>query len=307
MAEKLSEDSRNVTVNLKHRVGKYVNVTMIFASTWMLISEVVFNSEILNITIPEESGPYSKWSPSNPGSINTKKILPKPSEGLLSYKMPKGQRWKSGVYLDDLTYNGVLGKTIYYGGVGQLVDGKYGSEILKIDSDGNLFLVLFGVMSGLVGVMTQEDPSPCSLSSIPRGTFLRYDYMEDTFLKKSRNVTVNLMHRIGKYVKVTMKFASKWILLSEVTFYSVELKSNITDEAGPYPIRPAGVPPGTLPSLPPEDRSKWSVDGRHNSGNDRVHCSAYDHHHRHCPEVQIEETDRSYSAASCRETNVEWH
>lgn len=50
-----------------------------------------------------------------------------------------------------------------------------------------------------------------------------YTYMPDTILENARNVTVHLNHNVGKFVKVKLYFASKWIMLSEVNFESGKL------------------------------------------------------------------------------------
>lgn len=49
-----------------------------------------------------------------------------------------------------------------------------------------------------------------------------YSYMEDRIFEHSRNVSIKLHHRIGKFVKLRFSFASRWIMISEVTFDSGE-------------------------------------------------------------------------------------
>jgi discoidin domain receptor family member 2 len=39
-------------------------------------------------------------------------------------------------------------------------------------------------------------------------------------IERARNVTVKLHSRIGKYVKLQLWFAAKWIMLSEISFDS---------------------------------------------------------------------------------------
>lgn len=50
-----------------------------------------------------------------------------------------------------------------------------------------------------------------------------YSYMEDKIFEQPRNITIKLHHRIGKFVKLRFSFASRWIMISEVTFDSGEL------------------------------------------------------------------------------------
>lgn len=49
-----------------------------------------------------------------------------------------------------------------------------------------------------------------------------YSYMEDRIFESPRNITIKLHHRIGKFVKLRFSFASRWLMISEVTFDSGE-------------------------------------------------------------------------------------
>ena len=44
--------------------------------------------------------------------------------------------------------------------------------------------------------------------------------VEDRIFEHSRNVTVKLHHRVGRFVKLRLYFAARWILISEVNFRS---------------------------------------------------------------------------------------
>lgn len=44
--------------------------------------------------------------------------------------------------------------------------------------------------------------------------------MEDKIFESSRNITIKLHHRVGKYVKLRLHFSDRWIMISEVTFDS---------------------------------------------------------------------------------------
>lgn len=46
--------------------------------------------------------------------------------------------------------------------------------------------------------------------------------MPDTVMESSRDVTIKLHNRIGKYVQVHLYFAARWVMLSEVTFTTSE-------------------------------------------------------------------------------------
>lgn len=54
------------------------------------------------------------------------------------------------------------------------------------------------------------------------GKSITYTYMEDKIFESSRNVTIKLHHRVGKFVKLRLHFSDKWIMVSEVTFDSGE-------------------------------------------------------------------------------------
>lgn len=49
---------------------------------------------------------------------------------------------------------------------------------------------------------------------------LTYTYMEDRIFENSRNVSIKLHRRVGRFIKLRLSFASKWIMLSEITFDS---------------------------------------------------------------------------------------
>ena len=54
--------------------------------------------------------------------------------------------------------------------------------------------------------------------------------LPDQIFDNPRNVSVKLHRRIGQYLKVELYFASKWMLISEVTFDSNVARGNYTDD-----------------------------------------------------------------------------
>lgn len=54
------------------------------------------------------------------------------------------------------------------------------------------------------------------------GDPITYDYNEDKTSEESHNVTIQLHNRIGKFVKLRLHFAAKWMMISEITFVSGE-------------------------------------------------------------------------------------
>lgn len=54
---------------------------------------------------------------------------------------------------------------------------------------------------------------------------LTYTYMEDKIFESSRNVSIKLHRRVGRFVKLRLSFAAKWIMISEITFDSGKYKN----------------------------------------------------------------------------------
>lgn len=52
------------------------------------------------------------------------------------------------------------------------------------------------------------------------GEPVQFSYMPDTIMDHARDVTIKLHHRVGKYLKINLYFAVKWIMLSEISFIS---------------------------------------------------------------------------------------
>lgn len=56
--------------------------------------------------------------------------------------------------------------------------------------------------------------------NVYNGEPVHFSYMPDLVLEHARNVTIKLHNRIGKFIKLQLYFASRWILLSEISFDS---------------------------------------------------------------------------------------
>jgi discoidin domain receptor family protein 2 len=48
---------------------------------------------------------------------------------------------------------------------------------------------------------------------------------EDCIFEDPKNVSIKLHHRIGQYVKLQLFWATKWMLISELTFDSRKLRA----------------------------------------------------------------------------------
>jgi hypothetical protein len=62
-------------------------------------------------------------------------------------------------------------------------------------------------------------PDPVSFSPLP-----------DEIFEEPRNVSASLQRRIGRFVRLELYFAAKWILISEVSFDSSPARGNYTEE-----------------------------------------------------------------------------
>ena len=57
-----------------------------------------------------------------------------------------------------------------------------------------------------------------------------YSPLEDEIFEEPRNVTSNLHHRVGRFVKIQLRFKSYWILISEVDFDISPARGNYSIE-----------------------------------------------------------------------------
>lgn len=53
-----------------------------------------------------------------------------------------------------------------------------------------------------------------------KGEPITYTTIEDRIFEHSHNVSIKLHHRVGRFVKIQLYFAAKWLMISEITFES---------------------------------------------------------------------------------------
>uniref|UniRef100_A0A0K2T0M4 Discoidin domaincontaining receptor 2like [Bombus impatiens] n=1 Tax=Lepeophtheirus salmonis TaxID=72036 RepID=A0A0K2T0M4_LEPSM len=176
------------------------------------------------------------------------------TEGVLAYSIPQGMVRGSVLELMDHTYDGqedsLTGELS--GGLGQLVDGRYGNDNFKSLGEnghmkgydwigwkkkGNSFNMMFNFDTmrtfHTVDIHANnhftKDISVFSKAKIyfsnEEGKFaddrvVEFKYMPDVVLENARNVSINLKGEHGQYVMIQLTFDKKWILISEVTFRS---------------------------------------------------------------------------------------
>lgn len=178
-------------------------------------------------------------------------------EGIVSYSMPQGD--KRGLYeFYDITYDGHWDSDGLKDGLGQLVDGQVAGGDFKQSAkgwvgwkndtrEGKLIEITFEFdkvreftavhifCSNQFTKDVQVFAEAKVLFSIGgkryKGEPITFDYIEDHIFEDPRNVSIKLHHRVGKYLKLQLKFAARWMLISEVTFESSVVSGNYSEEA----------------------------------------------------------------------------
>ncbi|EDW03009.1 GH10729 [Drosophila grimshawi] len=186
-------------------------------------------------------------------------------EGIVSYSIPKGVQRGMEVDLSDKTYDGNEQGDRYVDGLGQLVDGQKGKDNFRTDIHGfGKGYEWIGWRNDTPGLLSKpveivfEFDTVRNFSAIVlhtnnmytkdvqvfvhakvffsiggryfSGEPVQFSYMPDTIMDHARDVTIKLHHRVGKYLKINLYFAVKWIMLSEISFISVPAMGNFTDE-----------------------------------------------------------------------------
>ncbi|KAK9754778.1 Protein tyrosine and serine/threonine kinase [Popillia japonica] len=180
--------------------------------------------------------------------------------GVVWYNSPEASELAQGLW--DSSYDGEHIEGELRDGLGRLVDGETGADNFRLD-------IGYGKGNGWVGWKNESFPngyvelvfkfdeirnftavhlftnnfysrnvqvfSKAKVSFSIGGKFynghtLSYTYLPDRTLERSRNVSINLHHRIARFIKLRLFFADRWIMLSEVTFDSVPVSFNITEE-----------------------------------------------------------------------------
>lgn len=189
------------------------------------------------------------------------------TDGIVSYSMPQGDKRGSNWEFYDFGYDGHWDGNELKHGLGQLIDGKFGHDDFKSDFyNGQTwvgwkndtrhnkpieikfefdkvreFSAIHIFCNNQFTKDVQVFASAKVLFSIggkrySKGEPITYEYMEDRIFENARNVTIKLHHRVGRFVKVQFHFASKWLLISEISFDSVVAHGNFTMEPEPTSV-----------------------------------------------------------------------
>ncbi|XP_051161708.1 discoidin domain-containing receptor tyrosine kinase B-like [Leptopilina boulardi] len=184
------------------------------------------------------------------------------SDGVVSYSMPQGDKRGNDWEFFDATYDGHWDGELRRG-LGQLIDGRRGSDNFKMgyydydrgqgwvgwknDSrNGQPIEIKFefdnvrefsavhiycnNQFTKDVRVFSQVDILFSIGGKYYPGEPITYTYMEDNIFETPHNISVKLHHRVGKFVKLKLHFAAKWIMVSEVNFDSDVAHGNFTIE-----------------------------------------------------------------------------
>nr|ALV82497.1 Ddr2 [Leptinotarsa decemlineata] len=209
------------------------------------------------------------------------------TNGVISYSMPQGdKRGNNWEFYDfgSFSYDGQWIDNELKDGLGQLVDGKIGPDDYKADySDDHSWVgwkndtrdnkpievtfefdkvrEFFSLQIYCSNQFTKEIQvnnvvfsSVKVLFSISGKQFnefepITYEYVEERIFETARNITVKLHHNVGQYLKLYLYFASKWILISEVSFDSIISHGNFS----------IGHEPTIDPKAKPEDDRKIEI------------------------------------------------
>ncbi|XP_017770325.1 PREDICTED: epithelial discoidin domain-containing receptor 1-like [Nicrophorus vespilloides] len=187
------------------------------------------------------------------------------TDGIVSYSMPQGDKRGSNWEFYDFGYDGHWdGHDLKYG-LGQLIDGKFGQDNFKLDfyddlqtwvgwkndSRSNRPIEItfefdrireFSAVHIYSNNLFTKDVQVFSMAKVlfsiggkvfTKGEPISYEYIEDKIFENSRNVSIKLHHRIGKFAKLQLYFSAKWLLISEITFDSIVAHGNFTVESEP--------------------------------------------------------------------------
>ncbi|XP_012056355.1 PREDICTED: discoidin domain-containing receptor 2-like [Atta cephalotes] len=187
------------------------------------------------------------------------------TEGLVSYSMPQGIKRGSEVDLSDRTYDGREEAGYLSGGLGQLVDGQKGPDNFRLDVSGNgkgyewvgwrndtpnmlgrpvEITFEFDYSRNFTAIHLHmnnyftKDVQVFSYAKVYLGTGgnqftgepVHFSYIPDQVLEQAREVTIKLHSRAGRFLKLQLYFAARWIMLSEVIFESVISEWNNTED-----------------------------------------------------------------------------
>ncbi|XP_049828214.1 discoidin domain-containing receptor 2-like [Schistocerca gregaria] len=194
------------------------------------------------------------------------------TDGVVSYSMPQGDKRGAGWEFFDATYDGHWDGELRRG-LGQLTDGRVAPDTFRAghyaaadrgqgwvgwrnDTRGGqpveikfefdkvrefnaVHIFCNNQFTRDVQVFSEANVLFSVGGKIYEGEPITFTYMEDRIFENSRNITIKLHHRVGRFVKLRLHFANRWIMISEVSFDSVIAHGNFSEEVLPAQDAPA--------------------------------------------------------------------
>lgn len=187
------------------------------------------------------------------------------NDGILSYSMPQGDKRTPEWEFYDASYDGYWNEELQRG-LGQLTDGIIGPDYLKMgyyDYEKNqgwvgwrndtrngqpveikfefdrvrefiaCYLYTNNQFSKGVQVFSKAEITFSTNGRHYFGDPITYTYMEDRVFENSRNVTIKLHRRVGRFVKMKLYFSNQWIMISEIIFDTDVAQGNFSLDTFP--------------------------------------------------------------------------
>ncbi|CAF0839166.1 unnamed protein product [Didymodactylos carnosus] len=177
------------------------------------------------------------------------------SDHVISYTIPQGeQRTFDMEFLDD-TYDGVQNNGMLTDGMGQLFDGETGTDDYRTDSQSlgirgyewigwkkesqpidiifyfddirnftELLIHTNNMYTKDVQVFRRINISTSLDTQNYKQNIIIIDLSDDRQSENARYIHIPLQNNVAKSIKISLTFASKWILISEVKFHSLPIK-----------------------------------------------------------------------------------
>lgn len=189
------------------------------------------------------------------------------TDGIVSYFMPQGDKRGANWEFYDFAYDGLWEGNELKHGLGQLIDGRFGHDDFKTDfyNDGQMWVGWkndtrqnkpieikfefdkvreFSAVNIFCNNQFIKDVQIFSHAKVMfsvggkrfKGEPITFEYVEDRIFENARNVSIKLHHRVGRFVKLQLHFAAKWLLVSEIAFDSVVAHGNFSVESEPTTV-----------------------------------------------------------------------
>lgn len=181
------------------------------------------------------------------------------TSGVVNYAIPDSPM----VELSDISYDGKRQDNLLTDGLGSLIDGEVGADNYRLDmgdgrgtgwvawmrdtfEDDYVELVfefevtwIFEAVHIYTNNYFSRDVQVFSKAdvwfSLDGYTYeeepLSYSYIPDIVLENARNVSIGLHDRQGRFLKIHLYFAARWIIVGEVTFDGTNPYENTTEES----------------------------------------------------------------------------